>query len=167
MEYITLIIGLASPVIYGLTLFYFLRERKSALRSVVYEKQIDACYEIMMTLYELNLLIERWDDKREEGNHNETEKRLTEILKTYNVSANIVRKYNFILPDELQYSIDFLIENMETEINNMAKDMQHYYQREIFYEYKDLKKNIKKFFGIEKLSESNRKVIEHFDEEPQ
>ena len=169
MEYITLIIGLASPVIYAITLFYFLKERKSTLRAVVYEKQIEACYEIMFLFSELEEMMKGWDYQKKNPNDIIYSGDCYEgTMQVHYKLSNAIRKYYLILPNEIFDAITNLNDVYNQEIENLKNDKKYEFPwMAVSFRSIEIYDMIRKEFGIQKLSESSKKVIEHFEEKKQ
>ncbi len=159
--FLQIIIGLLTALFTGFTCYLFYRERKSTLRSVVYEKQIEACYEIMVLFSELEERLKGWEIQKKDpndiiysGNYEEG------TFITHAKLSAAIRKYYMILPNKIYNAITKLNIEFNQEIENMSDDKLYEFPWQVVsFNAIEVYDMIRIEFGIEKLHKSSKNVI--------
>jgi hypothetical protein len=163
IDVISLLIGFLTLLVASATFYYFLRERKRGLSEVVYQKQVDACYDIMLIFSNLESSLVMWGNQRNARGVYSVDYRL-EAIDEYNNLQFIFRKYNLILSNDLISGIQKLTELFQEQIETMDSIPKSDPNLEILsYGFYELQGKMREQFGIEKLSKSNESILEHFD----
>lgn len=158
----TEILSTLAIVISFVSLVILYHERKSTLRSVVYEKQIEACYVIMMAFSDFYSKYNYWKMSTKHIQEFQTENPREQTYTSFYFLSDLLTKYHLILPQDIFFSINEeynkcnkLISDLNDGVVNNEFDfiaLQSNFE---------LQNKIREYFGIEKLSTSSQEVIHH------
>ncbi len=147
----------------GYTIYFNLRQRKRVLSSVVYNRQIEACYELIEGFAELQVAIRKWNDLRQREIMNFYNDDL-ETNKKYSNQIHTIQKYSLILPNKLNDGIIRSFEFVKQQIDIMRTNPGHQFDLNAFSDQLgDLYSTMRITFGIEKLSKANKSILENFE----
>jgi len=160
---ISITISIVAAFISARTLFYFLKERKSSLRTVVYERQIEASLELLSISHKLIFELNDWNNQKQNKKLSgiDYEKKAETTYREFTIH---LLKYSPILPELIFDNISDYIPIFERQMEESK--VGHYVNtiKENLVFYMKLHNKIRFYFGIEKLSDSAINVIEHFNE---
>lgn len=149
------------PVILSIiAIFISLNERKRSLSSVVYEKQIQACYELITSFSQLEKSFHGWIDLKEKGYHVHSVPYPQQTSDSISQIYMDLRGHFIVLPSKFLNEFTTLMYYFLEEHEKMCDDIKYLTDKNEIYDKMGVVQNrIRKEFGIEKLSASNRSIL--------
>lgn len=164
---LTIIIIIITSVGTGITIasfFYYLRERKRVLSTVVFEKQIEACSQVLLQFTGLNQSLKDWN-KQKRRIPPYTRIYPQGAIEDYNELVDNIKYYSLITPGELLEGEINLLELLKAEMHSMSDSTEPSLNlKNLDDELGQFLIQVKKYFGVENLSNSNRAILPHYEE---
>ncbi|MBL0047028.1 MAG: hypothetical protein IPP32_02885 [Bacteroidetes bacterium] len=136
-----------------------LKERKRGLSSFVYEMQIKASYELMEAFSNLNQSMIGWISLKRDGYHVHSVPYPTQTVNNITTIYNQISQHRLILSNQLLNKFINLLNEYIKEYEKMGEDIKYVSKVDWFLKIATLQNEIRKEFGIHKLTQSNKNIV--------